>query len=208
MWDFYYGEGTIALAAHIALHDAGATFRAHRLDMKTGAHTTGDYARLNPKLRVPTLVTEQGALTETPAILAFIADSFPEAGLAPLDDRFAFAKLQEFHLYIAATLHVAHAHRMRGHRWVDAQDSHAIEAMRAFVPQSVGACFDYVEQTYLTGPFVMGDSYTTADPYLFTVARWMEADGLDPADYPKIAAHRTMMAERPSVQAALAAEAG
>ncbi len=208
MWTFYFGPNPISLASHIALHDAGAEVALRRMDMGAGAHQQGDYAKLNPKLRVPTLVTERGALTETPAILAFVAQRFPEKRLAPLSDPFAFAKFQEFNLYIAATLHVAHAHRMRGHRWVDAGDADAIRAMRAKVPESVGACFRYIEETYLDGPFVLGAEYTLADPYLLTVARWMEGDGLDVADFPKVASHRTMMLERETVQRALAEEAG
>ncbi len=108
--------------------------------------------------------------------------------------------MQEFNCYLCATLHVAHAHRMRGHRWSD--DPAAWEAMRRFVPQSVGACWDYVESHAFAGPFVMGEHYSVADPYLFTVARWMEGDGIDPAGFPKIAAHRAMMAERASVREA------
>ena len=95
MWDFYYAPETISLASHIALLDAGAEFTLHRLDFSKAEHTKGAYAKVNPKLRVPTLVTPDGALTETPAILAFVAQSFPETALAPTDP-FAFAKLQEF----------------------------------------------------------------------------------------------------------------
>ena len=97
MWTFYFGANTISLASHIALHDAGVAVDLRRMDMAAGAHTRGDYAKLNPKGRVPTLVTETGALTETPAILSFIAQSFPEMALAPMDT-FGFAKFQEFNL--------------------------------------------------------------------------------------------------------------
>ena len=65
------------------------------------------------------MVTDIGILTETPAMLAFIAQSFPQARMAPLDDPFAFAQLQAFNSYLCATLHVAHSHRMRGYRWAD-----------------------------------------------------------------------------------------
>src|SRR5690606_1818104 len=113
-----------------------------------------------------------------------------------------FARMQEFNAYVCATLHVAHAHRMRGPRWAD--DPVAWEAMKRKVPQSVGECFDHVERHAFAGPFVMGEQYTVADPYLFTVSGWIEADGLDPARYPKVKAHREMMAKRDSVRKALA----
>ena len=112
--------------------------------------------------------------------------------------------MQAFNSYLCSTLHVSHAHRMRGHRWAD--DPTAIEAMKRKVPETVATGFDYVERHAFAGPYVMGEVYTIADPYLFTLARWMEGDGVDPAQFPKVAAHRAMMQERPAVQAALAVQ--
>ena len=191
---------------HIALEDAGADYRLHRVDFGKGEQRSADFLAVNPKGRVPALATARGILTETPAMLAFLAQSYPDAGLAPLDDPFAFARLQAFNSYLCATLHVAHAHRMRGHRWAD--EPEAIAAMQRKVPEAVGACWAYVEDEAFAGPFAMGAAYTIADPYLFTLARWMEGDGVDPARFPKVAAHRAMMGERESVRAALRAEAG
>ena len=106
--------------------------------------------------------------------------------------------------YLCATVHVAHAHRARGYRWAD--DPAAFEAMKKKVPQSVGACFALIERGMLRGPWVMGDAYTIADPYLFTLARWMEVDGVDPNAFPRVLDHRDRMAERPAVQRALESE--
>jgi glutathione S-transferase len=143
-------------------------------------------------------------LTETPAILAFIAQSYPAAGLASLDDPFAFAEEQAFNAYLCSTVHVAHAHRMRGYRWAD--DAGAIEAMKRKVPQSVGDCFALIERTMFKGPFVMGERYSMCDPYLFTIAQWWEADGVRPERFPRLAEHRARMAERPSVRRAITME--
>jgi glutathione S-transferase len=139
-------------------------------------------------------------------MLVFVAQSFPQAGLAPLDDAFAFAEVQAFNSFLCSTLHVAHAHRMRGARWVDAADIAALEAMKRHVPVSVGAAFDLVERDMLRGPWVMGERYTICDPYLFTLAQWMEADGVDPARVPRVVAHGRRVAERAAVQRALAQE--
>lgn len=201
---FHYAPDTCALASHIALEDAGAQYDLRRVDFGAHEQRGPDYLAVNPKGRVPALATRDGILTETPAILAYLAQTFPAARLAPLDDPFAFARIQAFNSYICATLHVAHAHRMRGSRWVD--DADAIAAMRRKVPESVGACFAHIEEQAFAGPFAMGETYTIADPYLFTVAQWMEGDGVDPAQFPKVAAHREMMRERKTVQAALRAE--
>ena len=155
---------------------------------------------------MPALVTERGVLTETPAILAYVAQAWPAAGLAPLDDPFAFAQMQAFMSYLCSTVHVAHAHRVRGYRWAD--DPAAIEAMRRKVPQTVGACFDMIERKMFAGPWVMGERYTVADPYLFTLATWLEGDGVDPAAFPRVLDHRSRMAERPAVKRGAGAGGG
>jgi len=200
----YYAPGTCALASHIALEEAGATYEGVKLDLRAGDQLKPDYLALNPKGRVPTLVTEHGVLTETPAILAFVAHSFPAAKLAPLDDAFAFARAQAFNSYLCATVHVAHAHKLRGRRWADEQTS--LADMQRKVPQTMGACFEMIEGSMLEGPFVVGKAYTICDPYLFTLAQWLEADGVDPDRIPKVIDHRRRMAERPAVRKAIAEE--
>ncbi len=204
MLELYYAPDSCALATHIALEDAGADYRLHRVDFGKGAQRSAAFLAVNPKGRVPALATPRGILTESPAMLAFVAQSYPAAGLAPLDDPFAFARLQAVNSYLCSTLHVAHAHRMRGHRWAD--EPEAIAAMQRKVPEAVGACWAYVEDEALAGPFVMGAAYSIADPYLFTFAQWMEADGVDPGRFPKVAAHRERMLGRATVRAALRAE--
>jgi glutathione S-transferase len=204
MFTLYYAAHTCALASHIALEDAGAPYSLKRIDFGKAEQQSPDYLKINAKGRVPAMATPHGILTETPAILAFIAQSFPAAKLAPLADPFAFAELQSFNSYLCATLHVAHAHRMRGHRW--AYEASSFADMQRKVPESVGACFDVIEGQMLTGPWVMGDNYTIADPYLFTVAQWLEADGVDPRRIPRVIAHRARMAERLNVKKAIAEE--
>lgn len=202
MLKLFYSPGSCALASHIALEETGVPFEAVRLDFKNNEQRKPEYLAVNPKGRVPALVTDQGVLTETPAILAYIAQSFPAARLAPLADPFEFARLQAFNSYLCSTVHVAHAHRTRGYRWAD--DPAAIEAMKRKVPENVGECFALIERDMLKGPWVMGEAYTIADPYLFTVAGWMESDGIDINRFPKLRDHRNRMAERPAVKRALA----
>jgi glutathione S-transferase len=203
MLKLYFAPNTCALASHIALIDAGAAHEAIFVSFKKEEQRQTEYLAVNPKARVPALVTDAGVLTETPAILAFIAQTYPGAKLAPTEP-FAFAEAQAFNSYICSSLHIAHAHRMRGYRWADEPSSFA--DMQRKVPQAVGACFELIEQTMLKGPWVLGEQYSICDPYLFTVAQWMEADGLDPAKFPKVADHRRRMSERASVRQALAVE--
>ena len=204
MFTLYYTPHTCALASHIALEDAGASYALQRIDFARNQQQSPAYLAVNPKGRVPALVTPRGVLTETPAMLAFIAQSFPAARLAALADAFAFAQLQAFNSYLCATLHVAHSHRMRGYRWAD--ESASFADMQRKVPRSVGDCYAMIEAHMLQGPWVMGAAYSIADPYLFTLAQWLEDDGVDPRRIPRVIEHRARMAERPSVRKAIAAE--
>ena len=204
MIKLYYAPHTCSLASHIALEETGAEYSTVRIDFGKEEQRSPEYLAVNPKGRVPAMVTDRGILTETPAMLAFIAQSFPRAHLAPLADPFAFAQVQAFNSYLCSTVHVAHAHRMRGRRWAD--DPAAIAEMKRKVPESVAACFDLVEREMLKGPWVMGETYTVCDPYLFTLAQWMEGDGVDPKRFPKVTDHRARMAERPAVRRAIAQE--
>lgn len=200
----HYAPHTCALASHIVLEEVGADYEINRIDFAVAEENSPAYLALNPKGRVPLLETAQGNLTETPAILLYLAQCYPQANLAPLDNAFALAELQAFNSYLCSTVHVAHAHRMRGNRWAD--DPAAITAMQAKVPESVLAGFRHVEENYLRGPWVMGNQYTLADPYLFTLAQWLEGDGVALESIPRVVDHRARMLERKSVQAALHAE--
>ena len=204
MIKLFYASDTCSLASHIALEDAGADYSITRISFANDEQRKPEYLAINPNGRAPALVTDKGVLTETPAILAFIAQSFPQALLAPLDDPFRFAEVQAFNSYLCSTLHVAHAHRMRGNRWAD--DPAAIAAMQRKVPESVASCYQLIEENMLGGPWVMGETYTICDPYLFTMAQWLEQDGVDPSRFPKVMDHRRRMSERPAVQKAIAEE--
>jgi glutathione S-transferase len=204
MLRLYFATGTCALATHIALEEAGAAYEAARLDFAAQGQRTPEYLALNPKGRVPALVTESGTLTETPALLVYVAQSFPAAELAPLADPFALAQAQEFNSYLCSTVHVAHAHGRRGARWAD--DAAAIEAMQRKVPATMTDCFALIEKKLLKGPWVMGEQFTICDPYLFTIASWLEGDGVDTGKLPRVLDHRRRMLARPAVQKAVAAE--
>ncbi|WP_309605785.1 glutathione S-transferase, partial [Phenylobacterium sp.] len=149
MLKLFSATGSCSLASHIALEEAGAAYQLARMSTRDGDQLKPEYLAINPRGRVPALVTDRGVLTETPAILAFIAQSYPHAGLAPLDDPYAFARAQAFNSYLCATVHVAHAHRHRGYRWAD--DPAALAEMTRKVPQTVAACFQLIEDELLAG---------------------------------------------------------
>ena len=206
MLKLYYAPGTCALASHITLAESGADYTTERLDFKSNQQQSPEYLKVNPKGRVPALVTDKGVLTETPAILAYVAQTFPKAKLAPTDDAFAFAQAQSFNNYMCATVHVAHAHKGRGYRWAAEESSFA--DMKKMVPKSMAGAFELIENGMLKGPWVMGDQYTMCDAYLHTVALWLEGDGVDLKTLPRVADHIKRMSDRPAVQKALAEAKG
>ncbi len=190
--------GACSLASHIALEEAGADYKVTRLDFAKNEQKSADYLAVNPKARVPALVTGKGIITETPAILVYIAQTHPMAKLAPLDDPFALAQIQAFNSYLCSTVHPAHAHKMRGYRWSDV--AAIVEAMKVKVPQNMADCFALIETDYFKGPWVMGEDFSIADIYLYTIATWLESDGVDTSKFPRTIGHRTRMEQRPAVK--------
>ncbi len=199
MMKLYYAKGTISIAVAIALEEAGLAYAPVKVDFATAEQTREPYLALNPKGRVPTLVTDSGTvLTETGALLDYVAALVPEAGLLPKTAEDA-AHMRGVMYYLASTMHVAHAHKMRGTRWADQPDSHA--DMAAKVPQTMATCAAYVEANCLRGDFVLGDALSIADPYLFIVCNWLSGDGVEVGDYPAVAGFLARMEARDSVKA-------
>ena len=202
MYKIFYSPGACSLASHIALAEAGAPYEAVKVDFAAGEQRSPQYLAVNPKGRVPALVTPQGTLTETPSILVWIAQTFPKAKLAPaLDNPWAFAQAQTFNSYLCSTVHVHHAHRTRGSRWAD--DEASQEGMKKKVKQNMTDSFTLIEREMLKGPWVLGADYSICDPYLFTLSSWLESDGVDIASFPKVNDHYKRMQQRPATQKAL-----
>ena len=196
----FYAKGTISIAPAIALIEAGLDHDLARIDFATAEQTKPDYLAINPKGRVPALVLNDGTvLTETGALLDYIAAIAPQAHLLPQTAETA-AHMRSVMYYLASTMHVAHAHKMRGSRWADKAESHA--DMTAKVPQTMTACAAYVEAECLHGDYVCGDQFTIGDAYLFVVCNWLAGDGVILSDFPKIAGFMDRMNARDSVKAA------
>ncbi|MEW9919848.1 glutathione S-transferase family protein [Marimonas sp. MJW-29] len=195
----YFATGTISIAVAIALHEAGIAYDPVKVDFASAEQTKAPYLEINPKGRVPALVLVNGSiLTETGAILDYLAALKPETGLVPSDIEEA-AHMRSVMYYLASTMHVAHAHKMRGTRWADRQES--FDDMAAKVPETMAACAAYVEAHCLRGDFVLGDAFSVADPYLFIVCNWLAGDKVTVADYQRIEAFLARMEARESVKA-------
>ncbi|CAN7201063.1 glutathione S-transferase family protein [Rhizobium sp. LjRoot98] len=206
MLKLYFSPGSCSQASHIALEEAGAVYEAERIDFGKQQQRAPEFLRLNPKGRVPALVTDRGVITESPAILAYIGQSFAGTPIGVPQDPFEFARIQSFNAYLCSTVHVAHAHKRRGSRWAD--DPAVIEAMTLKVASNMSECFDLIETTMFSGPWVMGETFSIADPYLFTFTSWLEGDGVDPRRFPKVYEHSLRMAERPAVKKVLSVTGG
>ena len=200
MLTLYYSRASCAYAPHILLHDAVADFDTVEIDFATGEQLAPEFLAINPKGRVPALITPDGILTENPAILLYIAQTHPDSHLAPTDP-FALAQAQSFNMFLASTVHVAHAHKHRGSRWADDPAAHA--AMTAKVTSNMAMYAGMIEDHYFAGPYVLGEQYSMCDPYLALITRWLGADGVALADFPKLQAHDALMRTRPSMQAVL-----
>ena len=198
----YFAKGTSALASHILLEEVGADYAAREVPISEGAHREEAYLAINPKARVPALMTPEGVITENPAILNYVAATHPEAGMLP-DTPFARAEADALNAYLCATVHVAYAHLLRGARWAD--DEAARMAMKAKVASNLSECAALIETHYLRGPWAMGDRFTHCDAYLALVPRWLSGAGFALDPYPKLMAHREAMRERPAVRKVMAA---
>lgn len=197
MLTLYYAPGTISIAVALALTEAGLPFDAIKIDFKTAEQTAPDYLAINPKGRVPALKISDGSvLTETGALLEYVATLAPDAALIPADPADA-CHMRSAMYYLASTMHVAHAHKMRGSRWATQQSS--FEDMTAKVPQTMAACAAYVEANCLRGTYVLGADTSIADFYLFVVCNWLEGDSVDLTLYPKIEAFMAALNARDCV---------
>ena len=188
----FAAKHTVSLASALILEELGTEYEVCLVDIAAHAQREKYYLDINPKDRVPSLVTPGGILTETGAILEYIAPGFMPK------DAFACAKIREFMHYLSSTMHVNHAHRMRSKRWADLKDSRA--DMTAKVPQNMAENCAYVE-SLIVGPYIFGSDITIADAHLFTLSQWLEDDGVDINSYPKLAAFELAFAARPSVAA-------
>jgi len=194
----YYATGTCSLAPHIALREAGIPFTLVRYDMKTTAlDGGGSLMDVNEKGYVPVLELDDGdRLTEVSAILQWIADRKPEANLAPPNGTMARYHLQEWLNFIATEIHKIY--------WPLFHDGAEIELQNA--RERLDRRFTWVEKKLGDKPFLTGETFTIADAYLVTVLNWARAAKIDLEKWPKLAAYRVRVRERPAVAAALEAE--
>ena len=195
----YYSPGACSLSPHIVLHEAGIPFQAILASTKTHKLADGtDYYTINPKGYVPLLELDNGErLSEGPAIVQYIADQAPASGLAPAAGSMARYRLQEWLNFITSELHKSFSPLF---------NPAMPEEAKALYRTKLQDRFKYVDQQLEGKSYLMGDSFTVADAYLFTVAGWGKYVGVDTSGLARLSAYMGRVAARPAVQAALKAE--
>lgn len=198
----YYFPGACSLACHIALREAGFTFDIEKVDTKTRKTAGGaDYLALNPKAYVPTLVLDNGQkLSEAAVILQYIADQKPTAKLAPAPATPERYRLLEWLNFIATEIHKSHTPLFKFAEKLP-------EASKQVFRDDLAGRFDFLAKELEGRQFLMGDTFTIADAYLFTVLNWPRYVGMDIGKWPALKAYQQRIATRPAVQAAMKAEA-
>jgi glutathione S-transferase len=196
----YYAPNSCALAPHIALEEGGVPYELVRVDLERREQRSAEFLALNPLGRVPVLETPRGRLTEVPAILTYVASL---GRLVPLSltDPFEAAELASFNAFLSSTIHVTFAHFARPYRWADGvtcRKEMSRKAVDAYAEQ-----FALIERSRLRSPWVMGEHYTVADPYLFLMTRWLARIGLAVDAFPRIEQHHARMLARPAVRRVL-----
>ena len=195
----YYSPGSCSLSPHIVLHEAGLPFQAVLASTKTHKLQDGtDFYTLNPKGYVPLLELDNGdRLSEGPAIVQYIADQVPEQGLAPPAGTMARYRLMEWLTFIGTELHKSFSPLFTPGMPDEAKAIYRERLLRRFT---------WVDQELASRTWLMGDGFTVADAYLFTVSRWCGFVGVDIAGLAHLQAYLARVAARPAVQAAMKAE--
>lgn len=195
----YFSPGACSLSPHIVAHELGLPLKLEKVDTQTKrTETDRDFWQINPKGYVPALELDNGeVLTEGPAIVQYLADLKPEGKLAPANGTFARARLQEALNYITSEIHKSYSPLFS-----DATPEATREERKAYLAKRYG----FIEKILAKQPWLLGEHFSVADAYLFTVTRWADFVKLDLSAFPHVQAFQKRVAARPAVQAAMAAE--
>ena len=195
----YFSPGACSLSPHIVLRELGLPFETVQVDLKTKRTSDGsDFWKINPKGYVPTLQLDDGSiLTEGPAIVQYLADRKPDAGLAPANGSFARYRLQEWLNFISTELHK---------QFSPLFNPASTDAVKRAQQERLAERFRQIVAAMGAAPYLMGDQFTVADAYLYTVLTWAGFLGVDLTPFPALKAYMERVEARPAVRATLAAE--
>ncbi|MBH1962388.1 MAG: glutathione transferase GstA [Rhodocyclales bacterium] len=196
----YYAPGACSLAPHIVLEEGGFTYESEAIDLRGNRTTSSgkDFSEINPKGYVPTLVLDDGqVLTEGPAINQYLADRVPEKKLVPPNGSMERYRLQEWLAFISTELHKSFSPLF---------NPAASDDWKKASMETLDRRLTYIAQQLGSKQFLVGDNFTIADAYLFTVLGWGQYVGLDIGKWPALKEYHGRIFMRPAVQATLKAE--
>ena len=195
----YYAPGACSLSPHIVANELGIALKLEKVDNKAKRTETGrDYWQINPKGYVPALELDDGeVLTEGPAIVQYLGDQRPDAKLVPANGTLERVRLQEMLGYINSEIHKSYSPLFK-----DDTPEQTRTDRKAYLTRR----YELIEKILAKQPWLLGDRFSAADAYLYTVTRWANAVKLDLSAFPHLRAFQERVAERPAVQAALSAE--
>lgn len=192
----YYAKGACSLSPHIVLLEAGLPFSLEKIEFATKKTAEGvDYLTINSKGAVPALQLDDGrVLTEGPAIVQYLADQKPESGLAPRAGTFERYQLMEILNYITSEVHKGFSPLFNPKISAD---------WKASALANLDKKLDWLSGFLTNKTYLMGNTFTVADAYLFTVLSWAPGRGIDLGKWPVLSAYQSRVSQRPKVQQAL-----
>jgi len=195
----FYSPGACSLSPHIAALEAGINLELVKVDTKTKKLENGDdFLAINPKGQVPTLMLDDGeVLTEGPVIAQFLADLAPAANLVPTNGSKARYKLQEWLNFITSEIHKGYSPLFK---------PTTPEDYKPLARAHLADRYAFIEKKLAGKQYLLGDNFSVADTYLFTVSNWAQYTGVDLSPYTNVGAYMARIAARPMVQQALKAE--
>ncbi len=195
----YFAPGACSLSPHIVAREAGIALELKKVDLKTKQiEGGGNFAALNEKGYVPALMLDDGQLlTEGPAIVQYLADRKPETKLAPPAGSLERYRLQEWLNFVTAEIHKP---------WESLWNPSITAQARQLVLDTLARRFDWLVKQLDGKSWLMGERFSAADAYLFTLLNWAQWTGVDLGRWPALQAYAARVAARPKVQEALAAE--
>jgi glutathione S-transferase len=194
----YYGRGACSLSPHIVLREAGIPFELEQVDIRNGKFSGGDFTKINPKGYVPALELHNGQiLTEGATILQYLADFKPDSNLMPKQGTMERYRCMEWLTFISSEIHKGFSPLF---------SSQFPAEVKGIAKDALGKRLDFVNRAMAGNKYLMGDQFTVADAYLFTVLNWSDFVGIDLKPWSALVKFMEQMKQREHVQAALKAE--
>ncbi|WP_072000537.1 glutathione S-transferase [Pantoea agglomerans] len=193
----YYARQSCAMSVHLALEEFSFDYDAILIKLRSKENLTNWFKEINPAKRVPVLVTPRGTITETPAILGYIHLLINNKRPSSFDE-FTFCKLSSLNCWLSSTMHVAHAHSIRGDRWASSESS--LKEMAFKTRQNMEDCCLFIENFVLNNSYFSVSNYSVSNSYMFVMTYYAIVDGVDITKYPKLFEHWNFVLERASTK--------